>query len=183
MAASAPPAASARRCSSVRTPPLAISGRSVSLRNRPYRPRSGPSIVPSTWIDVTRYLGVPAPSRWGTNSSIAGPSDDGYVASGVEMPVVGSTWNQTPNANSSSIPVQNVGILHVTSEEITIEESALEPRREAAQTPNTIPRAATMMVAAVNSTKVLTSRAPTICATGCRYVYEKPRSPCTNPFR
>ena len=84
------------------------------------------------------------------------------------MPLVGSTWNHTPNANSSSIPVQKVGMLHITRAEITVEESTLEPRREAAHTPSTIPSAVTRIVAAVSSTKVLTSRSPMICATGRR---------------
>ena len=73
MHASRPRSRRAHTSAAARIPPLAITGRSVSSSTRPYRARSGPSIVPSRAMDVTRNLGAPAWSSVRTACSTAGP--------------------------------------------------------------------------------------------------------------
>ncbi len=84
------------------------------------------------------------------------------------MPEIGRIFHQTPNANTSSSPTQNVGMLHSTREPNTVLESIFEPRRDAAVAPSTTPRMTTITVAAPTSRIVFTSRSPMMSLTGLR---------------
>ena len=94
------------------------------------------------------------------------------MAFGVVMPEIGSPPIHTPKVNSSSIPTQNVGRLHSTSDDTTVVESDFLPTREPAKTPIITPPVTTMIVEQVSSRSVLTSARPTIALTSSCSEYE-----------
>ena len=103
--ASTPSSRRAHTSSATRTPPLAMTGRSVSVPIRSYSARSGPSIVPSRAIEVTRNRGTPASLSAGSSRPRGG------------VPLPCQPW------------VIDAPVLHVDRDDDRVAELARRPRR------------------------------------------------------